>query len=92
MAGLYPTYISSVTVAATGNTDVAPSGLYPTTEVTFKAHPSNSGVMYVKNTTTTGAGYPLNPGETLVVQRPDLHDYVVSGVSGQRLVFAAYKS
>lgn len=87
---LYPTYIDGITLGA-GNNTISVSG-YATTSVTFKAHPSNSGVLYIKNTTTNGAGYPLNPGETLVLTRPDLHYYTASGLSGQRLTWAAFKS
>lgn len=90
MAGLYPTYIDGLTLGNGGNTTISVSG-YPTVETTFKAHPSNSGVLYVKNNTTNGMGYPLNPGETLVVTRADLKDWTVSGVAAQRLVWAAFK-
>lgn len=88
--GLYPTFFGEL-VLGVGNNLLAASG-YATTQTIFKAHPSNTGVLYVKNTTTTGPGFPLNPGETLTLTRPDLHDYTISGVAAQRLSWAAFKS
>ena len=67
------------------------SGLYNrASDITFTAHPSNSGVLYIRKTTTVGFGYPLNPAGTLSIAGPiDLNDYTASCVSGQRLAWLA---
>ena len=76
----------------TGINDIVVSGFsavpnYPVVDATLIAHPSNTGVLYVRKRTTTGFGYPLTAGASLVIAKDNMADYTASGVSGQRLAY-----
>ena len=85
--GLYPTDLKEV-VLGPGVNNITASG-YQTVEAELIAHPSNSGILYVRSSSTTGNGFPLSPGERLRLTLADLHDYTVSGVNNHRLAYAA---
>jgi len=64
---------------------------YPVNNVTLIAHPSNSGVLYVRQrgASLASLGYPLAAGATLALANVDLYQYTVSGVASQRLAWSA---
>lgn len=82
-----PTNFGELTLGAGVNTITA-SG-YGTVDVTLQAHPSNSGIIYLRDSRTTGSGYPLSAGASVRLSYSDLHDYTASGVIGGRLAWAA---
>lgn len=77
----------TVTIPATGEVVVA-SGHLGMTHATLEAHPSNSGILYVKRTGDSGNGYPLAAGASLNMDLEDLANFSASGVVGARLAFA----
>lgn len=91
--GLYPTVIGDITLGP-GINDIVVSGFgvvagYPTVETTIIAHPSNSGVLYIRRRGGIGYGYPLAAGTAVTLANVDLYDYTASGVSGHRLAYVA---
>lgn len=77
----------TVTIPATGSITVA-SGRLDVLQVQLVAHPSNTGIIYIKNATDTGNGYPLNAGATLSLMQGNLGGMTASGVVGGRLAYA----
>jgi hypothetical protein len=77
----------SVTIPATGSVPVA-SGYRGANQVSLVAHPSNTGIIYVKTTGDTGNGYPLSAGATLNIGASNLAAMTASGVVGGRLHYA----
>lgn len=76
-----------VTIPATGTIPVA-SGYLGVTDAQLTAHPSNSGVIYVKRSGDTGIGYPLAAGGKLDITGSDnLYNYVASGAPAARLAY-----
>lgn len=79
-----------VTVPSAGSVTVA-SGHLDIADGTLVAHPSNSGILYVRNTSDTGNGYPLSAGDSLEVGRSNLGELTASGVVGARLAYAYHQ-
>lgn len=63
---------------------------YGVSSVTLIAHPSNTGVVYIRQrNAASGLGFPLGAGERLQLDGVDLYQYTASGVAGQRLAWSA---
>lgn len=76
----------TVTIPATGAVTVA-SGRLDVVEARLTAHPSNSGIIYVRNTSDTGNGYPLSAGASVDIKSANLAALTASGVVGGRLAY-----
>ena len=87
--GLYPSIIGDIMLVEGINT--LASGVGQVVEATIIAHPSNVGILYVRQSNTTGYGYPLTAGATVTINLPNLNEYTVSGVSGHRVAYIAHK-
>lgn len=75
-----------------GYNDIVVSGFsrvasYPVNKATLIAHPSNTGILYVRARGGAGSGYPLTAGATLALDSTDLYGYTASGVAAQRLAY-----
>lgn len=76
-----------VTIPATGSVTVA-SGYLGAIKIHLRAHPSNSGILYVKNTGDAGNGFPLGAGDFVDAGGGNVGSITASGVVGGRLAYA----
>lgn len=82
-----PPFVDSQTIDSAGTPEALTTREVACTSVSLKAHPDNTGAIYVCDTATPTKVYPLDPGESIVYPNSKPRDILVDAETSSNVVY-----